>query len=251
MLTNYYNLKVLKKQKLLICTMIKLLGKRRRELKKDKRRKRNDSEDEESESEIDVLDPLSDLFKKDTDVFKLGNHIYFNSDVSMKTVDKLNKLIFSINKEVELLRTSPYISEIVPAPIYLHFTSFGGDLFAGFKGIDIIQNSKIPVYTVVDGYAMSAAATMFLAGSKRFMARNSYLLLHQLSANQPMASYEKLKDEHFNNTKLMDHLYKFYIKASNEVLTLKKIKELLKHDINWNYEICKRYGLVDDIYENI
>jgi ATP-dependent protease ClpP protease subunit len=231
--------------------MINLLSKRKREEKKERRKKRNESDDEETLSENDLINPFADLLKKDTDVFKLGNHIYFNTDVSMKSVDKLNKIIFSINKEVDTFRTSPYVSEIVPKPIYLHFTSLGGDLFAGFKGIDIIQNSKIPIYTVVDGYAMSAAATMYLAGTKRYMARNSYLLLHQLSSSQPMASYEQLKDEHFNNTKLMDHLYKFYIKASNNTLTLKKIKELMKRDINWDYDVCKSYGLVDDIYENI
>jgi len=47
--------------------------------------------------------------------------------------------------------------------------------------VDIMLNSKTPIYTYCTGYAMSAGLKIFLAGSKRFMSKHAVLFYHQMS----------------------------------------------------------------------
>ena len=50
--------------------------------------------------------------------------------------------------------------------IYLYIYSPGGDLYMGFSGYEFIKNSKVPIYTYIDGMIASAATFLFLAGEK-------------------------------------------------------------------------------------
>ncbi len=144
------------------------------------RKKSRKNENDEEDEDVPILPFSPALLEKDDDesVFQLDNHIYFTSDVSMKSINKLAKLIYNANKEFELLvSTTNHMANITPKPIYLHISSVGGDLFAGFRAVDLIQNSRIPIYTVVEGYAISSGSLMYLAGKKKFMSKNSYLLI--------------------------------------------------------------------------
>ncbi len=237
--------------------MFSQIGRKRRGselvLKKVKRRKLEEPEDE-SDEEMELPFPFNPfaISKEDNDVFILENHIYFTTDVSMKSINKLTKIIFAANREFDLLRQTCKFAEITPKPIYLHITSTGGDLFAGLRGIDVIQSSELPIYTIIEGYAISAGSVLFLSGKKRFMSKNAYLLIHQLSSYEGGGTFEQLKDSMKNDALLMNRLYDFYIKSStNGKLTMDVIKEVLKHDIYWNYRTCEKYGLVDGIYNEI
>lgn len=63
-------------------------------------------------------------------------------------------------------------------PILLYLTSEGGQVDAGFELIDIIQNSKTPVYTINLGYWYSMGFLIGIAGHKRFATVNSKMLMH-------------------------------------------------------------------------
>ncbi len=59
-------------------------------------------------------------------------------------------------------------------------------MYAGFAAMDFIRglvNTGTQVETIVSGYCASAAVDIFLAGSRRLMGRNSYVLIHQLSVD--------------------------------------------------------------------
>lgn len=235
--------------------MFSQIGRKRRGselvLKKVKRRKLEDSEDENDEEMELPFNPFA-FSQKDNDVFILENHIYFTTDVTMNSINKLTKIIFAANREFDLLRQTCKFAEITPKPIYLRITSTGGDLFAGLRGIDVIQSSELPIYTIIEGYAISAGSVLFLSGKKRFMSKNAYLLIHQLSSYEGGGTFEQLKDSMKNDAMLMNRLYDFYIKSSrNSKLTMEVIREVLKHDIYWNYRTCEKYGLVDGIYNEI
>jgi len=62
----------------------------------------------------------------------------------------------------------------------------------------------IEVETVVYGYCASAAVDILMAGSKRMMGRNSYVLIHQLSVDIG-GTYASLRVEMKNNKKFMKH----------------------------------------------
>lgn len=213
--------------------------------------KNEEIEPEETEEIIEPELPLLPLLQQKTDeyIFRLENHIYFTTEVTMLNVNKLAKLIYQINREFEIAKVSIKYGELVPSPIYLHVTSVGGELFGGFRAMDIIENSLVPIYTIVEGYAQSAGSLLFLAGKKRFMTENSYLLIHQLSSYGESGTYEQLRDSFSNNQVLMDRIIDIYNKKSNGKLTKKKLQELLKHDLYWDFNTCKNYNLADELYK--
>ena len=179
---------------------------------------------------------------ENSEVYCDNNHIYFYSDVTIRSCFilniKINELIKKLKKiSIDYDHTSPNI--------YLHINSYGGDLFASFSVIDTIINSDIPIVSIIEGTAASAATLISIVCQKRLMTSNSFMLIHQLSSGS-CGKYEELKDEYINDTKLMNLLYKLYLKYTK--MNLKKIKKILKRDIWLNYEESLKYGLIDEIY---
>lgn len=231
--------------------------------KKEKKAKDSDSESDSDSEEDELVLSLQEfeerfgkvfgekknfsLLHKQADVYRQGNHIYFCDGVSMNSVSQLGKLLNEINKEYADLKHNVKVADLNPKPIYLHITSFGGSLLAGFRAIDMMQNSVCPVYTIVDGYAMSAGSLMSVCGVKRYMTRNSYILIHQLSTSAS-GTYENMKDDFFNDTVMMDRIVNIYKNNCNEKMTVKKIKDSLKRDLYWDFETCIENGLVDEVY---
>lgn len=194
------------------------------------------------------------------DVTHEHNHIYFKTDVTMDSIKKLTDIIDDANREYERQVIDNTANFQFPKPIYLHITSNGGDLFGGFLAYDAIRNSKVPIYTVVDGYAVSSGSIMFMAGKKRFMNPNSYILIHQLSQTiQGTQTNSDVMDDAANNIELMTRLYQIYLTEfhyaydpvpEENVLTKSLLEQHMNHDIYWNFETCFKYGLAEGIYSN-
>ena len=79
------------------------------------------------------------------------------------------------------------------------------------------------------------------------MSEHSYALIHQLST-EVYGTYQEIKDNFTNDTKFMERLYKLY--KDHTKMTEKKIKEVLNHDIWWDYKECMENGLVDGLWDN-
>ena len=174
--------------------------KKRRRLLGTDINKNNDSDDDE---QLPFPFPLPDLLNKQPEkkkVFRDNNHIYFRDSVSIDTVNKLCNLIQEINNEYNEITSLNEIGYVLPKPIYVHICSMGGDLFAGFMAYDFIKNSNIPVYTVAEGYTVSAGSIMFMGGKKRFMIPSGYVLIHQLRNETGGGTAFELTDE-YNNCK--------------------------------------------------
>lgn len=186
--------------------------------------------------------PLVELLKPQTQLDNEKNHIYFYTDVDQYTCLELNKKINNLNKEL-LQYAIEYETE--PPNIYLHINSFGGSLFAAFSTIDTIINSKIPIISIIEGCAASAATIISIVCHKRYATANSFMLIHQLSTGV-MGKYEELKDDFINDTKLMELLYNLYQKYTK--MDLKKIKKQLKRDVWWDSTECLKNGLIDELY---
>jgi ATP-dependent protease ClpP protease subunit len=186
--------------------------------------------------------PIINLFKPHTSLDKDKNHIYFYSDVDQYSCLELNKKINDLNKEL-LQHAIEY--EVEPPNIYLHINSFGGSLFAAFSTIDTILNSKIPIISIIEGCAASAATIISIVCHKRYCTANSFMLIHQLSTGA-MGKYEEMKDDFLNDTKLMELLYKLY--KNHTKMDLKTIKRVLKRDLWWESNECLKNGLIDEIW---
>ena len=131
-----------------------------------------------------------------------------------------------------------------PPNIYLHINSYGGSVFAGFAAVDYIKDSIVPVYSIVDGCAASAATLMSIVARRRFMSENSFMLIHQLSSGL-WGKYEEMKDDMKNSDILMKKIKGLY--AEHTKIPKRKLNEILKHDLWFDAKTCLEYGLVDEI----
>tara|TARA_R110000824_G_scaffold103999_1_gene246857 strand:+ start:1750 stop:2382 length:633 start_codon:yes stop_codon:yes gene_type:complete len=172
----------------------------------------------------------------------INNDIYFYAEVTRTNNLTLNKKIDSLG--MKYFNYSNSLNMNIVAPLYLHINSFGGSVFAGFSSVDHILNSKVPVHSVVDGCAASAATIMSVVASERYMHKHAFMLIHQLSAGY-WGKYEELKDDMQNNDLIMNKIkdiYKEYTKIPS-----KKLDEVLKRDLWWDAKTCLEYGLIDEI----
>lgn len=218
-------------------------SKRKRTCKKKRVESDSDSDTDKNNSESD-----SEVDEEQLGVFMKNNHIYYRCPINEKNINKLESLIRKANKKYNDLNSKCQIAKITPNPIYLHIMSRGGLLLAGFRGADFIKNSKIPIYTVVEGYAMSAATLLSMAGKKRFMNKNSVILIHQLSSGA-YGTFENLKDDQKNNELLMEKLKVFYLEHTGGKMDRFKLEDLLKRDLYLDIEKCIEYGIIDQEYK--
>jgi ATP-dependent Clp endopeptidase proteolytic subunit ClpP len=169
------------------------------------------------------------------------NRIYFYSGVTRPKILKLNKGIFNLNVGM-LSKTGPL--DYAPPPIVLHINSYGGSVFAGLSAVDYIKTSKIPVHTIIDGCAASAATLMSCVGAHRQMHRNACMLVHQLSGAM-WGKFQEMQDDMQNSEMLMEKIKDIY--REHTKIPKKEMDNILKHDIWWEAEKCLQYGLVDEI----
>jgi len=179
------------------------------------------------------------------DVYTERNHIFFKTDVTKESIDKLAQEIDHLNHKLASMQRKATLGAFTPKPIYLHITTNGGDLLSGFFAYDKIKASRIPIRTVIEGSVASAGSLMSIAGSRRYMTPNSHLLIHQLRTGI-IGTYEELVDEKANCNQFMSKLVSLYHANCNGRLSKTKIREILKRDIFWDAKTAIQNGLVDE-----
>lgn len=169
------------------------------------------------------------------------NRIYFYSRIETEKMLQLNRSIRKLSTDLQRVVVN---LDQEPVKIHLHINSYGGEIFAGLASMDEIINSTVSVYTFIDGCCASAGTFLSLCGKRRFINRHAYMLIHQLSSGM-WGKYEECKDEIKNLDKLMvmiKQVYKEYTK-----IPMSKLNGILKHDLWFDANECKEYGLVDGI----
>lgn len=66
-------------------------------------------------------------------------------------------------------------------PIELFINSFGGSVYDGLSLVDVIKQSKTPVYTISIGSSMSMGFWIYLAGHKRLVGEHATLMFHDIT----------------------------------------------------------------------
>ena len=169
------------------------------------------------------------------------NKIYYYAGVNRESASELNKKIGELESKSLTLGNN---LDIDSPTLKLLINSGGGSITAGISSMDTILRCKVPVHTYVDGFCASAATFISVVGKKRYMSRNSYMLIHQLSSNF-WGKYSEFEDEKQNLDLMMEtikNVYKEYTKVP-----MKKINEILKHDLLWDARTCLKYGLIDEM----
>ena len=188
------------------------------------------------------INPTASTTDKSNIVEAVNNRIYYYSEVSRQKILVLNKSLKNLNDN--LVNQANLLSMEEPAQIYLHINSFGGSVFAGLSAVDYIQSCDVPVTSIVEGCAASAATLMSCVATHRQMRSNSFMLIHQISSGL-WGKYEELKDDMDNCDLFMRIIRDIYTEHTK--IPKKKLNEILKRDLWFDAETCLEYGLIDEI----
>jgi ATP-dependent Clp protease protease subunit len=170
------------------------------------------------------------------------NTIFFYADVTEQSALDLNCTLYEL--DAKLKNTYNFLGPDFVPHIKLRINSYGGSVFAGMAIIDTIRNLKSEVHTYIDGAAASAATIISVVGKKRFIGKNSFMLIHQLSSGS-YGKFSEMEDDMENNRRIMKmikDIYKQYTKVP-----MKQIDEILKHDLWFDSSKCLDLGLVDEV----
>jgi ATP-dependent Clp endopeptidase proteolytic subunit ClpP len=196
------------------------------------KRNHNESDDED---ESDISNNIS----------VLNNSIFFYSDINnesalqlrlelKKLIDK--HVVYSIQNTCDMI------------PIKLHINSPGGEVHHAIAIIDTIKTSPVPIHTIIEGEAVSAATLISVVAHKRYIHKNAHMLIHQLSSGF-WGKMMELEDEFKNLKKYTKKLINIY--KHHTSLTEEELKHILKKDILWDSKKCLKNGLVDEIIPSL
>ncbi len=187
-------------------------------------------------------DETSSALKPESLISRDKNHVYFHSGVDRQSSYKLYTLIKEAEEYCIVTALKLSIEDI---PIYVHINSGGGCIFSAFTVIDVIKGCRVPVHSIIEGSAASAATLISVSCTKRYIRANAYALIHQLSS-VCWGKMSEIEDEYTHLTELMTHIKKIYL--DNSSLSSKELDKLLKRDLWLNSDTAIKHGLVDEIW---
>jgi len=148
--------------------------------------------------------------------------LYINFEIDETLLNEITYHILRFNTEDK----GKEVSE--RQPILLYCVSNGGSLVDGFGLIDVILNSKTPVYTINLAYQYSMGFLIGLAGSKRYATKNATYLLHD-GTNFMYNSMAKIKDAAKFQEKQEQKIREYILSRSK--LTLEEYDQ--KYRVEW------------------
>lgn len=171
-----------------------------------------------------------------------SNEIYFYNDVNTESCVLLNKSITDLGKQLQIVKITFGLEE--PPPIKLYINSDGGEVFGALSVVDRIKTSDVPVHSYIEGLVASAATLISVSCHKRYIRKNSIILIHQIRSWFG-GTHENFKDEAHNLDVLSNIIKQIYLK--NTKFTEQELTKLLKRDIYLSAEDAVKYGLADKI----
>lgn len=170
------------------------------------------------------------------------NHVYFYSRIDDSSALKFNRMIRSVDRDNQQLAIERGDTEL--DPIVVHVNSIGGIVSSGVSMLDTLKSVKSPVHTIVEGSAASSATLITVAGDKRFITPNSYMLIHQITGGY-RAKYETFSDQSENMKRMMDMLKRIYNKNCD--ISPEKLDESIMNECYFWPDDCLEYGMVDEV----
>ena len=170
------------------------------------------------------------------------NHLFFYDSVSRESVDELIRDLMTIQNHT-------YGSDIMtgeqinakPTAIVLHIHSYGGEVYAGLEALHAIEAcTTIPVHTVVDGIAASAATWLAIAGKRRYITKHGHMLIHEvISGQNGEIKWSDTKTNYKSLKTIMKTIKDIY--TARTPIKAKDLDAILSRDLYWDAMQCKKY----------
>ena len=187
---------------------------------------------------------------------KLANHMVLDEVFYLKDL-KQRKIVISEDIDDEAVPVQDAIHNILQfnaddralppearKPILLYLTSNGGSVDVGMQLIDIILNSKTPVYTINTGRQYSMGFLIGLAGYKRFATKNAKFLMHD-GTTFVVDSTSKAKDQMEFQIKIDERIKEYVLSRSK--LTAEEYDKKYTKEWYMFADEAKENGFIDFI----
>ena len=170
----------------------------------------------------------------------LGSHMMFG-DVDVQSVGVACNFILKANK---LLPRNQ--------PLTMYINSLGGSCYDGFALIDLMEASRIPIYTVGMGNIVSMGVLIMAAGSKghRVMTRNTQVMAHQFYGGSE-GKFHELLEAHKAELYLKHQFTQHFLRHTK--MTEKQINEIMfgPSDRWLTPTECKKFGIIDHVVDEL
>jgi len=193
-----------------------------------------------SYDDCDLVDPYE--FTYWVDRSKRIFYIDYEIETKYKELLELSKIIMQMN----ILEKDTPVDELEPIKIFVH--TYGGDLEQTLYFCDLIKSSRIPIYTIAMGVAMSAGFYIYLAGHKRFVFPHTRVMVHTGSATFSGTS-QQVKTAQQDYERQLDEIKNYVLEnTSISTKTFNKNK-----DTDWylSADDMAKYNMVDEIITDV
>jgi ATP-dependent protease ClpP protease subunit len=162
------------------------------------------------------------------------NNLYFQGEITPESCFYLQQKLIKLQK-----------TENKNKFINFYIQSVGGSLLPTFGVIDTMKLSRVPINTFVNGYVASAGTLLSVSGCKRYITKNSMMLVHSLRTSIGEVNFQQLEDHYYNSASMMNIVKNIYKEKSN--IDDQHLNFLLSHDYWLNSTECLKYKFVDFI----
>jgi ATP-dependent Clp protease, protease subunit len=126
--------------------------------------------------------------------------------------------------------------------------SYGGSVYGVLSMVDIISRTNKPVWTMVEGKAMSAGAVLFAHGERRFISPTAHIMIHEVSSGT-IGKVTDIVADVAQTTRLNDRLLQMLSlrMRKNEDFVKDKLHDLGHADWYLDAKEAVSFGLATDI----
>lgn len=177
-------------------------------------------------------------------VYRNGSNIFLSGDINRQSSGEvINELLTLILWDDDQdKKTKDYERKTIS----LYIKSNGGTVSDMFGMIDLIESSKTKINTYAIGQIASAAVPLFLNGDKRFVYKNTEIMIHSLSGGargtiQDISEYYQTAED---TQKRIDDFILSKTKISKD-----RLKEVREKKLDWylGSEEALKLGIADEI----
>lgn len=128
--------------------------------------------------------------------------------------------------------------------------SYGGQAYSLLAMIDVLEKSKIPVATIIEGKAMSAGVFFAVCGTKgyRYVAPNATIMIHDISSGS-IGKVSEIQSNAKETERLNKKVFNILDQKTGKEKDFfwNKLQDQGRADWYFNAKTAKKYRLVDHI----
>ncbi|MBT9159528.1 MAG: ATP-dependent Clp protease proteolytic subunit 1 [Dehalococcoidia bacterium] len=193
-------------------------------------------------------DELNDQQQMITLPNPIGRELFFTKDVDQDSIGTLAAAIIRIQNNDEYLEKIYSVHNLVyrPFPIRIYIDSYGGDAYACFGLLSVIESCTTPIHTIVTGSAMSAGFLIAIHGHQRFAYPKASLMYHVVSSGA-MGTIADMEENLTEMRRLQDAIEEYTLEQTK--ITPAKLNEIYKSKQDWylSADDALKFGCIDAI----